>query len=437
MTSPFGEHAWAVYAVYMVAMNHRNRIQLLQYDLHTIYVVQGLQATNKYLSLDKHFAEKLPDCLLADNQRKLVFRGDDQTPSKRRFPGFDEAAYSKGKDYVKDKLVRINTTTFTYTNSKQKVKYRIILKDKKSELMNVLQRKNANVIYSGHSRYGRGTCFGANDNAGEWWEQGTGKHDGIYRLGYPLIGIPLEDIMHHGYTFDPCEATTKIQQKDCHPDILPIRRLREIKLQDELAKEEQRLKQKYQKRKQVFINHLTATQINNSYSKTTEYWGYKQGDIRYVVLRAGWQNTKALPYDLGKTPLNCKVFCHFGCSSYKHFQRIIRHRKKWQKTKDSNFAYFSTKSTYVTVPFWLYYLLSYSERNDYRSPEKCLEDARHKTNKKLAQIHLEEMRLKRMKRKKIASLERKKMKQGLSPAEDLELTKWKNIHIYKHNWEIW
>jgi len=101
-----------------------------------------------------------------------------------------------------------------------------------------------------------------------------------------------------------------------------------------------------------------------------------------VVLHAGWQGTATKPMELGKTNLKCRVFCHFGCSSYQHFRTILRHRKNWQKAGNTDkFAYFTTDIAYgITASFWLHRLLTYDKYNAFKPWEPSLEYARRRAN---------------------------------------------------------
>jgi len=115
---------------------------------------------------------------------------------------FDFLSREIGSDFQEN-----SSTSAEYTNTDQKVHYIINLIHSKDEFKQALETENKHVVYNGHSRYGRGACFdvysGAADETGDQWEQGSDNDDGLFRLGYPYVGIPLEDIHHHEYHFAP------------------------------------------------------------------------------------------------------------------------------------------------------------------------------------------------------------------------------------------
>jgi hypothetical protein len=95
--------------------------------------------------------------------------------------------------------------------------------------------------------------------------------------------------------------------------------------------------------------------------------------VPWIILHADWQNTISgtwrppaggLParMDLGATRLNCRGFCHFGCSTKRHNYRVMRRMKRWQRSRDRNnrLCYWTTESSYGDIsPYWLYHILTY------------------------------------------------------------------------------
>lgn len=128
--------------------------------------------------------------------------------------------------------VSINSgmTTAFYHNHNQNVVYQIRVTTSKSEFHSFLEgthpisvpyRGNVLVIYSGHARYGRGPCFGATGAPGNHW--GTGDNprtEGIFRMGYPYLMVPVSEVLHHGYeamiarqtTSDPTITAVNLKQ---------------------------------------------------------------------------------------------------------------------------------------------------------------------------------------------------------------------------------
>ena len=75
--------------------------------------------------------------------------------------------------------IQVSGSTFaTFKSAKQGVKYTIDVTTDKPEFKNKLETPGKpgtkeleywHVIYAGHSRYGRGACFGTDDKPGEDW----------------------------------------------------------------------------------------------------------------------------------------------------------------------------------------------------------------------------------------------------------------------------
>ncbi len=242
----------------------------------------------------------------------------------------------------------------TYVNSEQRVRYELEIVDCKSEFKTALETPGVIAIYSGHSRYGRGACFdqysGSVAGHGDQWGQGSHADNGLYRLGYPHLAVPMEDIEHHRYMFapvrveDPPPSRSSQHPRTCHPHVRG--RLIGVELPGEL-------------RSYVFSSFRSPSHT---------YWGVRRGRSgTQIILRAGWENSLNMPFDLGATELRCKTFCHFGCSSRLHFWSIVRRQqyKGWSRPQPptDRFAYFTTASCNYKTVYWIYYLLTYSERN--------------------------------------------------------------------------
>jgi hypothetical protein len=90
--------------------------------------------------------------------------------------------------------------------------------------------------------------------------------------------------------------------------------------------------------------------------------------------------------DLGATDVKCRVFCHFGCSTFKHNYPILRKRKGWKRTPDDRFAYWTTASALESTPYWLHYLFVYPKENAFQSWYPSLQWAVQKTNVKLRNL---------------------------------------------------
>jgi len=257
-----------------------------------------------------------------------------------------------------------------YTNHKQKVHFELETLKGKDDLKIMLNTIGIHAIYFGHARYGRGACLDPNAPSnnfehGDQWEQGDSDQNGLFRLGYPFVPIPYEDIRHHHYHFAPCRVEDEVPDfGKRHP--YARRRLARKTLPADLQ-----------------------SQVDPLYeSPTNRYYGYGRGKKTHILLNAGWENSRSEPFDLGATELRCKVFCVFGCSSRQHFWRIVRtgQYKGWKRPSPpiDRFAYFTTDVADLRALFyWLKYLLAYDQENNYQSWWESLEFAKRRANKEL------------------------------------------------------
>jgi hypothetical protein len=232
-----------------------------------------------------------------------------------------------------------------YVSDAQHVVFRIRAVNEKDQFKTALLTEGVHVIYDGHSRYGRGPCFGPQPTPSDDWEQGTNPaKTGMFRMGFPVIGVHFSDIEHHGYRFWPVDANTTIEREWRHPE-LP-RQLRPVELP----------------------SNLTGRVLPQALPLADRYWGFRDGEGRGLALWAGWEDTASMPMDLGATDPVCRCFCHFGCSSYVHTYPILRRRKGWTRTDTERFAYFTRRPSYPgTTQAWLEALLIYPRRNDNQS----------------------------------------------------------------------
>lgn len=246
-----------------------------------------------------------------------------------------------------------------YVSDVQRVRFTIRVVTTKDAFKRALETPGVHVIYAGHARYGRGPCFGSSGDPGDDWEQGVDPNTGgLWRFGYPYIGVHLAEIREHGYRFYPVAADgNPPPRSDRHPDVPS--RLRRIQLPEDLR----------------------SKVLPQGQPLAEEYWGYTDREGAAILLHAGWQNTISAPMDLGATTLNCRCFCHFGCSTFRHNWRILRHRCGWRRTETDHFAYFTTApSTGIGVPCWITALFQYPRRNDYESWYPSLQWARERAS---------------------------------------------------------
>jgi hypothetical protein len=305
--------------------------------------------------------------LTYETRRIMVAQGIDAREGDFKASGRDTLF-----DYLKHNFstLQISGSTAEYISDSQHVRFIIELIQSKDGFKNALTTPGIHVVYCGHSRYGRGTCFEPNAPAknhahGEFWEQGTNTSNGIYRLGYPFVPVALRDMEHHHYRFTPVaieESQPPISER--HPNAR--RQLSRITLPESLR------------------DYV----IEEFRSPSNRYYGYRSSSETNILLYAGWQNTRSNPFDIDATEMQCKVFCHFGCSSKLHYWRIVRKEnyKNWRRDNPptDQFAYFTTNpSDYKGTFYWMYYILQYDQRNNYQSWWASLEYAKRSASRLL------------------------------------------------------
>ena len=271
-----------------------------------------------------------------------------------------------------------------YTNENQRVHYTIQLIESKDAFRQALETEGVHVIYGGHSRYGRGACFdlyaGEVDTHGDQWGNGNFstdvlvehfvQDDGLFRLGYPYVPVPIRDVKKHQYHFAPVPVEEGVPSySDRHPHAR--RRLRRIQLPADV---------------QQYI--IPEYESESGYYFGVRKGGYGEGPEINVLLHAGWEDTDTHPYDLEATELQCKVFCHFGCSSAKHFWPIVRQTryKGWVRPNPptDRYAYFTRRPANVYARlYWLLSVLDYPEQNNWDPWWDSLEYAKRHANRLL------------------------------------------------------
>lgn len=274
---------------------------------------------------------------------------------------------------------------FRYIAHAQGVIYEIETVTQKDEFDAALRSPGTMVIYNGHARYGRGPCFGkasadADDGApGEDWEDGiTGATDrtGIFRMGFPYLGLDVVDVLHHGYTANLVPASERLGSADCHPELraaLGLLRGRSLEAIEAMATSQETLDP----------HPPLRALVHNALPDN--YWTFRRHGTVNVVIRAGWQHTRSAPYDLGSYEPSARAFCHFGCSTYIHNYPVMRKLKGWTREGNERYCYWTTApSTGIESTLWFYYLLAYDRPSGYRSWAPLLADATRRANQGLA-----------------------------------------------------
>lgn len=256
-----------------------------------------------------------------------------------------------------------------YRNHKQRVIYLLRSTKKKSTFRKWLETPGLHVVYSGHARGGRGPCFGRIEDhgKGEDWNEGADRAtSGIFRMGFPFVPEEAGEIVSHGYTAHILRADEEVPaSEDCHPRIRPY--LRSLR-----AMEPEKLQE-------------GLTPLLRGHKEGDRYWAFRPGGGPWhVIHHAGWNETDSKPNDWGSIKVNCRVMCHFGCSTFIHNYPVMRELAGWRREDNERYAYWTTSvSNGFTLPRWIANLITYDVENANQSWEKSLEDARTRTNQQI------------------------------------------------------
>ncbi len=312
-----------------------------QYELREIVVAQGIEHlnTNPWMA---------PDGTEGDPTHGV------------RIPRGLESYFPNNREH---EWVRIDDTSAEFVSHVQRVRYTIRVITRKDEYKTALETPGLHVIYMGHSRYGRGQCFGPSPTPGDDWEQGSNATTrGLFRTGYGVIGVHFSEMREHRYKFYPVPSSVQIRSGWRHPEIPGS--LRAVRLPDDLR---DRL--------------LPVAQPEHD-----RYWGFRDGEGEGLLLWAGWTDTISDPNDLGGVEPQCRCWCFFSCSTSLHYWRIVRHRKEWKRTATDRFAYFTNAVSYpLTTWAWLRAVFEYPQRNDFQSWYPSLEWAKRRCGRILRQ----------------------------------------------------
>lgn len=269
-----------------------------------------------------------------------------------------------------------------YINHLQGVRFTIEETTSKQQFIEWLKTPEAHVIYMGHARYGRGPCFGAhgldattkglvltND-----WEEGTDDASGIFRMGYPYIGVEASEVIEHGYTANPVkESEGRPARADCDPDLQgylgSLRARTPEEIHDGLSK------------------HLRGYQAGD------RYWTFRSPRGLAIIHHAGWRNTLSSPADLGSihepdeishTKMQCRVFTHLGCTTFTHNYPVVRRIASWKRAGNERYAYWtSAPSAPHAIGPWVHAVISYNRWNAFDSWEASLDWAVRRANRSL------------------------------------------------------
>lgn len=222
-------------------------------------------------------------------------------------------------------------------NAEQNVLYTIESIEDKASFITALLTPNVIVLYAGHARFGRGPCFSPNETPSDDWENGTDPVTrGLFRMGFPFLSVPLHEFQEHGYHATLLSGDEpKPRAADSEPDLR--RRL------GQLVRRTVR---------QMHVDAAVVAKVAELFGVDPDspetFWTFvaldraEIGPEVHVVLIAHWKDTVSAPADLGSIEPLCRVFCHFGCSTFQHNHPPLRKFKKWVREGDERHAFFTT-----------------------------------------------------------------------------------------------
>ena len=286
---------------------------------------------------------------------------------------------------VSDTLEKVSDSE--YINHLQGVRYTIEETTSKDQFIDWLKTPDVHVIYMGHARYGRGPCFGEHgiDPANpaqllktEDWEEGTDNASGIFRIGYPFIGVDVAELVEHGYTARPVkESEGKPARADCDPSLRGYLGSLRARTPDQI--------------------HAGIASQFRDHQEGDKYWTYGSSEGMEIIHHAGWQNTFSAPSDLGtlhdpddpdNTQMLCRVFTHLGCSTYVHNYPLVRLIAKWKHADNERYAFWTTNLSgppHAVGP-WVRAVIAYNKWSAFESWEPALNWAVQRANRSIRSL---------------------------------------------------
>jgi hypothetical protein len=287
---------------------------------------------------------------------------------------------------LSDNLEKVSASE--YINHLQGVRFVIEETTSKQKFIDWLKTPELHVIYMGHARYGRGPCFGArgleDPNATpvrlfktEDWEMGANADSGIFRMGYPYIGVEASEVIEHGYTANPVkESEGRPARADCDPDV-----------RGHLGSLQARTPER--------ILPGLVNQLRN-HQDGDKYWTYHSSRGAAIIHHAGWRNTLSVGSDLGtlqdpgdpdNTQMQCRVFAHLGCTTFTHNYRVVRRIANWRHAGNERYAYWTSNlSAPHAVGPWVHGVISYDRWNAFADWGPSLDWAVRRANRSLRRL---------------------------------------------------
>lgn len=297
-------------------------------EVRQIFFVSGIQFTRA--DAKRKLAERLADPQLTPAEAASL------TLDIRRTM-FPEGLLDRMPEvFTIDDGIQVRALHF---NSEQNVLYTIEVTETKDGLIRALLTPGAIVVYGGHARFGRGPCFAPTDAPGDNWENGTDPvTTGLFRMGFPFIGIPLHEFVEHKYH---AAALPGSEPRPTAPDSEPALRRH---LGDLIPRTVA----------QMHVDPAVVAEVaellGEDPASANTFWTFVAVDRPefglevHVVVRAHWKDTVSSPADLGSIEPLCRVFCHFACSTFQHNFPVLRKFKQWTRRGDDRFAFWTTEA---------------------------------------------------------------------------------------------
>lgn len=269
-------------------------------------------------------------------------------------------------------IEEIDPTHFAYTSQSQGVRYEVERTVDRDRFISALEDPELFVLYMGHARFGRGPCFGRVFNSPRQGSPATGEvwQQGLFRHGFPHIGVPVSELVEHGYKTFVSPASQTLVQADCDP----------------------LLKQKFSSLKKKPLREVVpadALSLIQGLAPDDLVWtfrAFQHGETSdFLVHVAGWEDTSFPAVDLGKTAIACRGYFDCACSTEPLHRDVVVNRKGFKQSEDRFYSFFTTEASDMFDGLaFLYHMLAYGEPNRFRPWKAVLDHAKTEANKDLA-----------------------------------------------------
>jgi len=254
----------------------------------------------------------------------------------------DTENHTKVVDFLKADATPAGTDKWTYP--KKAPAHTISLIYTKAGFAAALNKKDAVVIYDGHSRIGQGPVFGPAGvtTCPDKTKFPLNPWGDNFRMGHAFADIEcIDDIMHHGT--NPTEFKLPASSKG----VLASKGLIDI-LDDAIKAGKAKCGTAGAWRKLSDCFSKVAAQMNCRGSKTLasrHFWRARKGNKEFDTLVAVGDA------DLKKSKLACAVLFMNSCSSKRHFLAPLQRQKAAAKSKCMFYVTADSCSANTTLPF--------------------------------------------------------------------------------------